>query len=144
MFSPEKTNHENEPSKAIGSAVFVRNVFLGADASNRVRYCGPGIFCRRDVSRERGVGAHANKGRVRDIRVVLFGVHISGGVAQCGGSRSVYDLWVGAGSPAFFRFFLAALGPPFSGGAWTTPPSYAFFVQSRFDLAHGWVPPEFW
>src|SRR5260370_19050917 len=117
MSSLAATITKNEPCKPMESVVFVWSVFLGADASNRVQYCGPGIFRRRDVSRECGAGAHANEGRVRNIRIVLFGVHISGRVAQCGGSRSVFDLWVGAGSPGCFRLCLAVVGHPSSSWA---------------------------
>src|SRR5260370_465814 len=83
MSSLAATITKNEPCKPMESVVFVWSVFLGADASNRVQYCGPGIFRRRDVSRECGAGAHAIEGRVRNIRIVLFGVPISGRVAQC-------------------------------------------------------------
>src|SRR2546425_8590466 len=74
MFSFGTANHENEPGRPISSAVFVRSVVLGADASNRLQHCGPGVFGRRDVSSEHCAGAHTDEGRVRNIRVVLFGV----------------------------------------------------------------------
>src|SRR5258708_16856168 len=111
MSSLAATITKNEPCKPMESVVFVWSVFLGADASNRVQYCGPGIFRRRDVSRECGAGAHANEGRVRNIRIVLFGVHISGRVAQCGGFSDVSPFLVRAVPPRFFRFFLGSLAP---------------------------------
>src|SRR5229473_5749399 len=135
MFSRAKTNHENEPSKSIGSIVFVRNVFLGADTSNGVQSCGPGIFRRGDVSRERGAGAHADEGRIRNIRVVLFGVHISGRVAQCGGSRSVYDLWFGAVSPEFSGLCLAVVAQQSSAGAWSGGSADAVVGLAVLDCA---------
>src|SRR5258708_38641819 len=99
MSSLAATITKNEPCKPMESVVFVWSVFLAADASNRVQYCGPGIFRRRDVSRECGAGAHANEGRVRNIRIVLFGVHISGRVAQCGGFWKAEAFLVGGGFP---------------------------------------------
>src|SRR5260370_5399722 len=118
MSSLAATITKNEPGKPMESVVFVWSVFLGADASNRVQYCGPGIFRRRDVSRECGAGAHAIEGRVRNIRIVLFGVHISGRVAQCGGSRNGYALWFGAVSPEVSGLCLAVLGEQTFSGAW--------------------------
>src|SRR5260370_8442772 len=112
MSSLAATITKNEPCKPMESVVFVWSVFLAADASNRVQYCGPGIFRRRDVSRECGAGAHAIEGRVRNIRIVLFGVHISGRVAQCGGCLRWYDFWFAAGSPAVVRLFLRVLCAP--------------------------------
>src|SRR5258708_15565721 len=110
MSSLAATITKNEPCKPMESVVFVWSVFLGADASNRVQYCGPGIFRRRDVSRECGAGAHANEGRVRNIRIVLFGVHISGRVAQCGGFSKGYLFLVWAVTPGVFSLFTAVLG----------------------------------
>src|SRR5260370_14683147 len=135
MSSLAATKTKNEPCKPMESVVFVWSVFLGADASNRVQYCGPGIFRRRDVSRECGACEHANEGRVRNIRIVLFGVHISGRVAQCGGSRSVYDLWFGAVPPEFSGLCLAVVAQQSSAGAWSGGSADAVVGLAVLDCA---------
>src|SRR3989475_8409868 len=135
MFSFGTANHENEPSRPISSAVFVRGVVLGTDASNRLQHCGPGVFGRRDVSSEHCAGAHTDEGRVRNIRVVLFGVHISGRLAQCGASRGVYNLRFGAVSPEFSCLCLAAMAQQSSASTGNRRRADAFVERAGLDCA---------
>src|SRR5207245_9099229 len=81
-------------------------------------------------------GAHTDEGRVRNIRVVLFGVHISDRLAQCGASRGVYDLRFGAVSPEFSCLCLAAVAQQSSACAGSRRSADAFVRRAGLDRAY--------